>query len=108
MPLNCSRAKSRNSYSQSWTSVRPSACVANTVTRLTRSLGKPGHRLVVMRPGERSADCSTRNRSPSAAQVMFIRFSTAATTSMSAARAPLISISPPVTAATTAQLPASM
>ena len=50
MPLNCSSANSRSSYSQSWTSVRPSACVASTVTRLTRSLGNPGHRPVVMRP----------------------------------------------------------
>jgi hypothetical protein len=37
-----------------------------------------------------------------------IRFSTAATTSMSSGRAPFTAISPPVTAATTAQLPASM
>ena len=42
MPLICSSANSRSSYIQSCTSVAPSACVASTVTRLTRSLGKPG------------------------------------------------------------------
>ncbi len=108
MPLNCSKANSRSSYSQSCTSVRPSACVASTVTRLTRSLGKPGHKPVVIRPAAFGRDCSTRKRSPSIAQTTSIRRSTAATTSMSSARAPAISISPPVTAATTAQLPASM
>jgi hypothetical protein len=41
-------------------------------------------------------------------QSTFIRLSTAATTSMSSARAPSIAISPPVIAPTTAQLPASM
>ena len=49
MPLICSRANNRNSYIQSWTSVRPSACVASTVTRLIRSLGNAGHRPVVIR-----------------------------------------------------------
>ena len=47
--LNCSSANSRSSYIQSCTSVSPSACVASTVTRLTMSLGKPGHSPVVMR-----------------------------------------------------------
>ena len=49
MPLICSSANSRSSYIQSCTSVRPSACVASTVTRLTRSLGNAGHSPVVMR-----------------------------------------------------------
>ena len=63
MPLSCSSANSRSSYSQSWTSVRPSACVASTVTRLTRSLGKPGHSPVVIRPaacGRRLLDAERR------------------------------------------------
>ena len=60
MPLIWSSAKSRNSYIQSCTSVRPSACVASTVTRLTRSLGNPGQRPVVMRPADLSFDGSTQ------------------------------------------------
>ena len=60
MPLICSSANSRSSYIQSCTSVAPSACVASTVTRLTRSLGKPGHRPVVIRPAPRSRDGATR------------------------------------------------
>ncbi len=47
--LSCSSANSRSSYIQSWTSVSPSAWVASTVTRLTMSLGNPGHSPVVMR-----------------------------------------------------------
>ena len=50
MPLNCSSANSRSSYIQSWISVRPWACVASTVNRLTMSLGKPGHSPVTSRP----------------------------------------------------------
>ncbi len=59
MPLSCSSAKSRSSYIQSCTSVAPSACVASTVTRLTRSLGNPGHRPVVIRPAPLSRAGST-------------------------------------------------
>ena len=50
----------------------------------------------------------TLNIPPSIAHSIDMRFSTAATTSMSSGRVPFTSISPPVTAATTAQLPASM
>src|SRR5204863_373193 len=88
MLLNCSSAKSRSSYIQSWTSVCPSHCVASTVTRLTMSLGNPGHSPVVMRPAACGRDSRTEKTSPAIVQAIFIRLRTAATTSMSSARAP--------------------
>ncbi len=108
MPLSCSSANRRSSYIQSCSSVRPAAWVASTVTRLTRSLGKPGHRPVTIRAPPTGVDGSTRSRASSRSHRTCIRCSTDATTSMSSARAPSTSIAPPVTAATTAQLPASM
>ena len=108
MPLICSSAKSRSSYIQSCTSVRPSACVASTVTRLTRSLGNDGHSPVVIRPAAFSFDGRTWNTPSRIPHSTFMRRSTASTTSMSSARTPSIAISPPVIAPTTAQLPASM
>ena len=83
IPLICSRANSRNSYIQSCTSVAPSACVASTVTRLTRSLGNPGHSPVVMRPAPTSFDASTLKTSPFCVHFARILLSVAATTSMS-------------------------
>ncbi len=53
-------------------------------------------------------DGLTKNTPSRMPHSTFIRFSTAATTSMSSSRAPSMSISPPVIAPTTAQLPASM
>ena len=109
MPLNCSSANRRSSYIQSCTSVRPSACVASTVMRLIRSLGNPGHRPVVMRPApDRARGLDDEAAVVDSRSARAIRCSTDATTSMSAARAPRTSTAPPVTAATTAQLPASM
>ena len=107
--LSCSSANSRSSYIQSCTSVSPSACVASTVTRLTMSLGNPGHRPVVIRRAavkrrrlaRRSArrPRSTRGPSSSAAPRR--------PRCRSSAR-PSPRCSPPVIAATTPQLPASM
>ena len=48
----------------------PSACVASTVTRLTRSLGNPGHRPVVIRPAAFGVDRVDPKRSPSIAHAM--------------------------------------
>ncbi len=108
MPLSCSRANSRSSYIQSWISVAPRAWVASTQMRLTMSLGKPGHGDVVICRTASGREGRSRNRSPSTSQSMAIRFSTEVIGSRSPAAAPCTSISPPVTAAATAQLPASM
>ena len=67
-----------------------------------------GQRPVVRRPPPRSFELRTRTHSPCIEQSTWRRFSTTATTSMSSARAPSTSTSPPVIAAKTAQLPASM
>ena len=109
MPLICSSANSRSSYIQSCTSVRPSACVASTVTRLTRSLGNDGHSPVVIRRTRlRLRRLHLEHAVAHAALRRSSACITAATTSMSSSRAPSMAISPPVIAPTTAQLPASM
>ncbi len=72
------------------------------------SLGKPGHSPVVIRRAAVNDDGSTTKRSSSQAHVRPIFLSGAATTSMSVQRAPVTSMLPPVIAATTPQLPASM
>ena len=73
------------------------------------SLGNPGHSPVVMRRAAvKPVDGSTTNRSSSHEHSSPIFFSGAATTSMSVPRAPVTSMLPPVIAATTPQLPASM
>ena len=89
-------------------SVRPLAWVASTVVRLTMSLGNPGQGPVVIREIPTITDGSTRNRSASTEARTPIRRRTARTGSRSCARAPVTSTSPPVTAPTTAQVPASM
>ena len=88
--------------------VLPLACVASTVTRLTMSLGKPGQTPVVTRPAPVRVDSSTRKEVSSSRVLTPKRESTARIGSMSWARTPRTSTSPPVTAAATAQLPASM
>ena len=88
--------------------MRPSACVASTVTRLTKSLGKLGHNPVVILPAATGLDFWMVISPSSNVHATFMRFRTNAIPSTSSARAPRTSISPPVTAATTAQLPASM
>ncbi len=72
------------------------------------SLGKPGHRPVVRRLMASTRDSSTLKPSDSSSTFSFIRCSTAVIGSMSTARTPRTSTVPPVMAATTAQLPASM
>ena len=73
------------------------------------SLGKPGHSPVVMRRAAvRLGDGSTMKRSSSHEHLRPIFLSGAPTTSRSVQRAPVTSMPPPVIAATTPQLPASM
>ena len=73
------------------------------------SLGNPGHSPVVRLRMASVFDALDRsNPSSRTSHRSFMRLSTAVIGSMSTARTPVTSTSPPVTAATTAQLPASM
>ncbi len=108
MPLSCSRANRRNSYIQSWISVRPCAWVASTVNRLTMSLGNPGHRPVTRRPMATQGPGLTCTPLPVRSQGTCIRCSTLTMGSRSSGSAPRTSIAPRVTAAITAHVPASM
>ena len=72
------------------------------------SLGKPGQRPVVRRLMASTRDSWTVKPSDSSSMFSFMRCRTAVIGSMSTARTPRTSAVPPVIAATTAQLPASM
>ena len=72
------------------------------------SLGNPGQGAVVICRMAFGVDGRSLSRSSSTSQSMAILRSTEVIGSRSPAAAPCTSISPPVTAAATAQLPASM
>ena len=76
--------------------------------RLTMSLGNPGQGDVVICRMAAGADGRSRSRSSSTSQSMAILLSTEVIGSRSPGEAPCTSISPPVNAAATTQLPASI